>query len=107
MKTKLLLACVVLGLIGCCTLTSLGQIGSAPAKGGFVPDEITAIKIAEAVLIPIYGSDQVKSEKPFHAKLKDKVWIVTGTLPEGADGGVAEVRMSRLTGQILSVKHGK
>ena len=51
-------------------------------KDGFVPDEKTAIRITEAVLSPIYGEQKIASERPFSAKLKSGVWVVTGNLPE-------------------------
>jgi hypothetical protein len=89
---------------------ALGRSPQTPQKRpkeGFVPDQETAVRIAEAVLTPIYGNKQVQAEKPFQAILKREVWVVTGRLPEGADGGVAEVRISKVTGEILAVHHGK
>jgi NTF2 fold immunity protein len=76
-------------------------------NGGFVPDEKTAVHLAEAVLSAIYGEQQVTSEQPFSATLKGGVWTVTGSLPKGAAGGVAEARISKKTGEVLSVFHGK
>jgi len=84
--------------------------GEAPVyrpKEGYVPDAKTAVRIAEAILIPIYGDEQIKSELPLTAILKDNVWTVTGSLPPGMAGGVAEVRISKMTGEILGVIHGK
>jgi hypothetical protein len=49
-------------------------------KEGFVPDSTTAVKIAEAVLIPVYGKEKVESERPFKTTLKNGVWTVNGTL---------------------------
>jgi hypothetical protein len=34
------------------------------SKSGFVPDAATALKIAEAVLIPVYGEPVICSEAP-------------------------------------------
>lgn len=82
------------------------QGGYVPTNG-FVPDDRTAIAIAEAVLLPIYGSKVVDGEKPFHATLKAGVWTIEGTLPKGLNGGVAVVRLSKQDGQIISVIHGK
>src|SRR5438876_9669483 len=48
---------------------------------GFVPDSGTAVRVAVAVWIPIYGASQIRSEQPYVATLKDGVWTVTGTLP--------------------------
>jgi len=80
-------------------------------KEGFVPDATTAQIIAEAVLIPIYGKETVLSERPFKAILKGNFWIITGSVrceaPTGAvcPGGAAEVKISKKSGQILSVSH--
>ncbi len=75
-------------------------------KAGFVPDEATAIRIAEAVWLPIYGKD-IYEEKPFIVGLRDGVWTVTGSLPGGRKGGVAEVEISKEDGRILRVSHGE
>ena len=76
-------------------------------KAGAVPDEVTAVRVAEAILIPIYGRTTVEGERPFTAKLTGNVWKVTGSLQPGVDGGVAEVWMDRRDGRILRVTHGK
>lgn len=74
-------------------------------KNGFVPDEKTAVRIAEAVLTPIYGDEAVIAQRPFSAKLRGTTWVVTGSLPDNQVGGVAEVRISKRTGEILQVTH--
>lgn len=76
-------------------------------KDGFVPDAITAIRIAEAVLTPVYGEEKIKSERPFTATLRKGVWTVEGSLPEGWLGGVAVVEISKEDGRILRMSHGK
>jgi hypothetical protein len=76
-------------------------------KRGFVPDVQTAISIGIAVLIPIYGQDVIDAQKPFEATLIGDVWVVTGTLKRHTPGGVAEIDISRKTGTILRVIHGK
>lgn len=81
--------------------------GNFLPKNGYVPDETTAIAVAEAVLVPIYGREKIQSERPFHAKLESGTWIVEGTLPEGKEGGVATVKLLKSDGRILSVIHGK
>ena len=88
-------------------LASVSQRHSVVPSNGFVPDEKTAIKIAEAVWIPIYGEHQIQSEKPFVASLKNGVWTVEGSLPKGWDGGVAIAEISKRDGRILRVSHGK
>ncbi len=83
---------------------------------GYVPDSTTAVKIAEAVLTSVYGKDQIASEQPFNAKLKDGIWTVSGTVrcPDDkggistqCDGGVAVVRISKVDARIISMTHYK
>lgn len=77
-----------------------------PAKG-YVPDEITAIRIAEAVWLPIYG-DAIYKNRPFFARLvDDKVWIVEGTLESGMLGGVPYAEIQKKDGKILIVTHSQ
>ena len=86
-----------------------------PVKGylpahGFVPDSATAVRIAVAVWIPIYGAQQISSEKPFVAKLANGVWTVTGSLPPAPPGmvmlgGTAVAKIAQRDGRILFVIH--
>ena len=57
-----------------------GPQGYVPPRG-FVPDSATAVRIAIAAWIPIYGESLITAEKPFAATLKDSVWTVTGSPP--------------------------
>jgi hypothetical protein len=92
---------------GLSVMKSVAATHSHVPKNGFVPDKETAIRVAEAILVPIYGEKQVAAERPFSADLKGDVWIVSGHLPEGWVGGVAEVSISKRTCEIISVSHGK
>jgi len=79
---------------------------------GYVPNEETAIRIAEAVWIPIYGKEKIEGEKPFRARLQDGVWTVVGTLPRRKNGrrtagGVAIAEIAKRDGRVLRVSHGK
>ena len=76
-----------------------------PAKG-FVPDELTARKIAEAVLLPIYGKEII-SQKPFKVELIGDVWVITGVRKELALAGVVHIEIQRSDCKILKVFHGK
>ena len=75
-------------------------------KEGYVPDEKTAIKIAEAIWLPIYG-DNIYKKRPFKAQLKGNIWLVQGSLPTQMLGGVPEAEISKQTGQIIRVSHGQ
>ena len=87
-------------LAGCST-------GGFRSAKGFVPDEATAVAIAEAVLVPIYGKGQIEDEKPFQAKLVEGVWHVEGSLPEGWHGGVAAIKIAQADARVLHVIHGQ
>jgi hypothetical protein len=77
-------------------------------ENGCVPDEKTAIKIAEAVLIPIYGEKLIKSEEPFVVRMEKGIWIIEGkSLPKFSVGGVVHIEISKKDGRILHVIHGK
>ncbi len=78
----------------------------SPANG-FVPDVATAVAIAEAIPIPIYGRAQIEAERPFSASLKDGSWTVFGHLKRGQAGGAALAVIERSTGRILRVTHGR
>jgi hypothetical protein len=86
--------------------------GNWPA-GGYVPDAVTAVKIAEAVLVPVYGEQKIASERPFKAKLDGDVWTVDGTLycADGkigmCPGGTATVKLSKNDAHILFMMHYK
>ena len=102
----------------CCSviLIAAAEAQSYLPKNGFVPDSRTAAKIAEAVLIPVYGKEKIDSERPFKATLENGVWTVHGTLycPDGkgsvtkdCDGGTAQVKLSKANGRVLKMIHYK
>ena len=78
-------------------------------RRGMVPDKETAIKIAESIWYPIYGS-HIYTELPFEADLEgDSVWTVHGTFPhgEGWVGGCAKIRIRKKDSSIIYVAHQK
>ena len=107
-----------------CVLVLLSSVvgqGRRSAEGyipgrGYVPKKVVAVKIAEAVLIPVYGEEQIASERPFHATLKDDVWTVGGTLTcsdgkggltTACKGGTATVKLSKVDARVLFMMHYK
>ena len=76
-------------------------------KDGYVPNAETAISIAVAVWVPIYGADNIARQKPYRATLgANGVWTVTGAPPKEL-GGVAIAEIAKADGRILRVSHGK
>jgi hypothetical protein len=76
-------------------------------KAGFVPDSVTAARIAEAVLDAAYGSTKIEAQKPLMATLHQGVWTIKGSLAKHVPGGVAEVRLAKQDGRILGMTHGR
>ena len=78
-----------------------------------MPNAETAVKIGEAVVIPVYGEKKISDERPFKATLQGDVWTVEGTLhcdgPKGeiCPGGTATVKISKTSGEILFLIHYK
>lgn len=88
-------------------LTDKQRPQSQVIERSLVPDASTAIKIAEAVWLPIYGKS-IYQQKPFKAVLQNgSVWLVEGSLPEGLEGGVAYIEITKKDGCISNVTHGK
>lgn len=80
-------------------------------KEGVVPNETVALATAEAVLIRLFGKSIIDSERPLKAVLKSNIWTITCSLPcDGphravCPGGIAELRISKRTGNILFMTH--
>jgi NTF2 fold immunity protein len=98
-------------LAGSCAFAQSSKF--IPQKG-FVPDAGTAVAIARAVLIPVYGASTIRDEEPLVAARHGDVWSVDGTLQCGHPkvkvvclGGTAPVEISARDGTILSVIHTK
>jgi len=100
---------IAFGLLMICSLSSgplfARETGCYDNKScwGYVPNEETAIRIAVAVWIPIYGKETIENEKPYKAILKDGVWYVRGSLPlpppgQAIFGGVAHAAISKEDG---------
>lgn len=84
---------------------SSNYIPSNPSKDGYIPNEETAIKVAEAIWMPIYGEKDILEHRPYNAKLKDgKVWIVSGTIYT-RKGGSPFAFIQKSDGKILDVYH--
>jgi hypothetical protein len=101
----LLITCLILFVLF--TNKRAGLLGYNPSEKGVVPDEATAIKIAEAVGLPVFGKN-LKDYMPFHASLKnDSIWHVYG-LPKKTWfliqlGGTPEFDIQKKDGKVLKI----
>jgi len=72
----------------------------------YVPDKKTAIKIAKAVWLTIYGKS-INRRKPYTAYLnRDSVWVVKGHL-KISHGGVPYAFIQKKDGKIIYIIHTK
>lgn len=81
--------------------------GYIPVDKGYVPDSLSALQIGKIILTQIYGKERIESKEPYHVSLRNDVWIITGSLPPLSLGGVPCILLSRKTGAVLSVYHGR
>ena len=74
--------------------------------GGLVPDQRTAIAIAEAILFPIYGEKNIRQQRPYVVKHARGKWIIEGApLPAGFAGGVFHIEIGQRDARILELWH--
>lgn len=73
---------------------------------GLVSDQKTAIAIAEAVLLHMYGEKAIREQRPYVVKhVRDK-WIINGAPPtRGFAGGSFHVVISQRDGRVLEITH--
>jgi len=75
--------------------------------GGLVRDEQTAVRIAEAILFPIYGEKEIRSQRPYRTILRDGKWTIEGTyLPPGFTGGTFHIVILQRDGRVIEIGHG-
>lgn len=104
---------VLVAVDGCSTVRYCMTDGKDFRPGSpMVPDEPTAVRIGESVLMAAFGEVKIRSERPFRAVLSNEVWYVQGSLPSlfratGGRGGVAYAEVDMKDGRILRIQHGK
>jgi hypothetical protein len=86
----------------------MSGMGKSPLPPqGIIPDEVTAVKVAEAMFPPIFGQEEVTKYLPYHAQLKDGVWTVYGTLKPGSRGGTPQMSIQKKDGKVIEVWHSQ
>jgi len=100
--------------IGVALLVLIGVFvaaGETPKKQqDYVPDEKTAKRIAEAVLVAQYGEERVNAQLPLHVDGSNKdYWIVQGygPLPATSKGGGPAVWINKHSGCLKVMEHTK
>ena len=78
-----------------------------PPKSDAKLTEAQVLPIAEKALKAKMAPEYVDKYKPYRAELRDGVWNVFGTLPDGAVGGTPEARVRDSDGEVLQVFHSQ
>jgi NTF2 fold immunity protein len=73
-------------------------------KLDIVKDEATAIKIAEAILVNIYGQECLDRERPYEIYRFDRHWVLRGTMAEEL-GGTFLIIIDAKTAEVLRITH--
>jgi len=81
--------------------------GIVPPENGFVPDTVTAIKIAVSIWGPIYGKEHFLTRKPYNAILVDGYWVVSGILEHDLVGSVVYAIIEKKSGEIINISHSR
>jgi len=102
-KRLLRVSAVLLALLSFSFGSDKKPEGTSLPSRGVVPNEITAVKIAEAVFLPIFGEEEVAKYRPYEAILKDGVWTVFGTLKPGSRGGTPTLTIQKIDAKVLDV----
>jgi len=76
-------------------------------NGGVVADKQTAIRIAEAILSPVYGEKAIREQRPYQVTVKDGKWTVDGTASPGHVGGRFHIVILQSDGRVLEIGYGR
>jgi NTF2 fold immunity protein of polymorphic toxin system component len=103
--------CICLLMIATLCLSSASLAQNVPkvfeCNGGVVADKETAIRIAEAILSPVYGEKAIREQQPYQVTLKDGKWTVDGTAtPPGHFGGRFHIVILQSDGRVLEIGYG-
>jgi hypothetical protein len=97
----------------CCALvvvtsSALAAENFGPRVEGTTIGSDMAIEIARAAAVARYGEMHIRGEEPLTARLNQRGnWVVSGTIPEEAMGGVVEVEVAASGGKVLQIVHGQ
>ena len=72
-------------------------------NGGVVADKETAIRIAEAILFPVYGENTIRGQRPYQVTLKDGEWIVDGTVRPGFVGRSFQIVILQRDARVVEI----
>jgi hypothetical protein len=66
-----------------------------------------ASSLAETLLSTIYGASNIRRQRPFKIIDEGKSYLVAGSLKKGSIGGVASIRICKISAKVVFIGHTK
>ena len=108
----LFLAFRIMGFISFQGISSGAENMNNQKKLNLMLNEETAVKIAEPILVHIYG-ERVRRQIPWKIREENdengEYYVIEGTFnrPTGSLGGVATIKLRKDNAQVMQYSHGK
>lgn len=75
---------------------------------GVISSPDVAAHVAEKILIPIYDSVNIVSQRPYQIRLlNDHIWSVQGQKSSDYEGGTFSILINKDDGRVIYISHGK
>lgn len=78
--------------------------------GGYIPDAETAVRVAVAILAPVYGEQLILSQRPFQVSLVNELWKVRGYSKSESRTervGRFEIDIDKISGRVVRMHHSR
>lgn len=72
-----------------------------------ISDEKSAVNIAETILFPMFGAENIKRQRPYTIGFADGYWVVYGYLPKDSKGSPFEIVLRASNGEMMAFYMGK
>ena len=103
MENKLIILSCVIAILLAGNILQFVWNNPSQLSEDAVPDEETALRIAEAVVVSAYGDRELS-----HASFNEsqEAWVVYGSnVPDGYAGGIPRITIRKSDGKILEIYH--
>ena len=83
-------------------------LGVYNKPNGVIPNPNVAAHIAEMILIPIYDSLNIVSQRPYQIRLLNHhIWSIQGQKISDCEGGIFSILINKDDGRVFMISHGK
>jgi NTF2 fold immunity protein len=89
------------------SLSGKNKYNVVNSKDAIINKAMTAMTVAEAILIEIYGEANITKQKPYNIYHIKNYWIMDGSLPKGSVGRTFHIIIDDRTSKVIEITHGK